>query len=144
MNDMTTQPTTPSSAPSNSNENNDTASELQQSTEALKRKKQLHLILMVLGWSNLGLALTIIGVTVLVGFYSVVLLSINPCPNDCLYSRTVPFISAFVLITTSLFEFWGASRLEPNTYADTGMWVSLLTMVPFGGYLFYLVASRGL
>lgn len=138
MNDITT-------APVAEHVNTDSAtSELQQSTEALRRKKQLHMILMILGWSNLGLGLTIVAVTLLVSFYSVVLLSINPCPTACLYSRTIPVISAFVLITTSLFQFWGASRLEPNTYADTGMWVSLLTMIPFLGYLLYLVASKGL
>lgn len=110
--------------------------------EEYKKKKSLHLILMVLGWSNLGLGLTILLVTIIIGIYSAITLSVNPCPTDCFYSRTIPVISSFMFVIISLFEFWGASRLEPDSYADTGMWVSLITMVPFLGYILYLVASK--
>lgn len=115
--------------------------ELTRSREEAQKRRTVHTILMITGWVNVSLGITIFIAALIIAFLSAIEYSVYPCTQGCYYSLTFPMVTSFVLFFVALGEFWAASKLEADPYCLTGMWVSMMLLVPFAGYLLYAMAA---
>ena len=116
---------------------------MQRSGDELRRLKLLHSLLMILGWVNLSLGVTLLLVTLLVAFLIPVQYAVSPCTGgNCFVTYMIPFITSFVTFVVALGQFWGAERLEQDKYCETGMWISFMLVIPFVVIIFYMLVTN--
>src|SRR5687768_3616872 len=116
--------------------------EIKKSSEALKKQKTLHLMLMILGWASISLGVIILLSSILLSFVLSVQYSVSPCADDCFNTFIPAVVTSFVTFGAALGQFWAADKLEADKYSETGMWISMLLLIPFLGFFVYIVIHR--